>query len=56
MIPIRHWTKRDLESFGIGIGIEPFKWRRIGHVHRGGNNHWFNIGPVFVQWSYPKTW
>mgnify|MGYP001561269046 CR=1 FL=1 len=56
VIPVRHWTKDDLRYVAFGVGVEPFKWWRFGHVTFGGNSHWFNLGPLFIQWSYPQKW
>ena len=56
MIPARHWKWYDWESIGFGIGFEPFKWRRFGIVSYDDNGRWFNIGPLFIQWSFPRKW
>lgn len=56
MLPIRHWKKDDWHRVGFGVGIEPFRWRRFGFVDFGGNSRWFNIGPIFIQWSIPRQW
>lgn len=43
-------SEYDLSRLGFGIGMEPMKWRRFGHRVIG-SSHWFNIGPIFLQWS-----
>ncbi len=54
MVPMKYIHDDDWKRLGFGIGIEPFKWRRFGHVHYYGTSHWFNLGPIFIQWSWPK--
>lgn len=46
-------SKYERSRIGIGFGFEPFKWRRFGHVCYSGYSHWFNLGPFFIQWSWP---
>lgn len=44
----------DWKLIGFGIGIRPFWWQ-LGHLCIA-ETHWFNIGPLFVQWKMPKNY
>lgn len=47
------WSKYERSRIGFGIGFEPFKWKRFGFITYGGMSRWLNIGPFFIQWSWP---
>lgn len=50
---VNRWSSYELSRIGFGIGFEPFKWKRFGFLTYGGGSRWFNIGPLFIQWSWP---